>query len=271
MSKRNRIFLILFLSINIFYLCFILIFKVVNDGTDALPVIQIDNEVLTISVHDGEDVLLNHVSASDEEDGDLSQSVFIYNISSFNENNQRTVTYGVFDSSNQLVTSSCLLQYSDYRAPRFSSNRSFINLSMASDILSEIHADSVVDGNISNRMSVTKSEKNDRMVYEISVTDSTGTTSSLEVVDEINLKALYSSIDIKLTDYILYLHVGDHINLYNYIDSIQTSMGVNNDLIWEMDIETNFNSYEKGIYEAKFSLNRANGDYGLSKMIIIVE
>lgn len=271
MSKRNRIFLILLLAINIFYLSFILLSKVFDRNHDELPQLSINTDLITISVKDKEEQLLKQVTAYDEEDGDLSDQVFIYDISSFDENHHRTVTYGVFDSNNQLVTASCQLAYRDYVAPRFSSEKSFVNLSMSSDLIPYLHATSVVDGNISNRISVTKSEKDEKMVYQLSVTDSTGTTSTLDITDEINLKAIYSNLEIDLKQYIIYMKAGEKINLYDNIRTVKTGLGENKSLKWEVDIETNYIPKTKGIFEAKYTLNRKNGDFGIAKMIIIVE
>lgn len=271
MSKKNRIFLILFLSINLIYICFILISKIGDLNKNELPVIKMNENLITVKASASEDTLLNGLSAYDEEDGDLSDDIFIYNISSFDENNERVITYGVFDSSNQLVIASRKLKYSNYSAPKFSSTRSFINMNMSSDNFSFIHAKSVVDGDISNKISLTKSEVNDSIVYHFSVSDSTGTSSSFEIRDEINLNALYSNIDITLKKYLVYVHVGDDFDFYDNIKSISTNLGNYNHLKNDVDIETNYDSNKKGIYEARFTLNRSNGDYGISKMLIIVE
>ena len=53
--------------------------------------------------------------------------------------------------------------------------------------------------------------------------------------------------------------------------------GINNgvtavvDLIESVEIESNLNPNKPGVYEAVYTLNRSNGDYGTTKMYVIVE
>lgn len=276
MNKKNRYLLGIFIGINVIYVLFLGVNFVLNRNTSEAPVISFDTNEITVSVKDGEDELLKGVYANDKEDGDLSDHVFIYGMSSFDEKQNRSITYAVFDSDNRMVTATRTLKYSDYVSPRFSSTKPLINMSLNGLVNSNeaqtISASSVVDGDISNKVSVVKVEDDHNMIYKYSVTDSTGTTSTLEVSEKLSLNNLFNSnIDIELKNYILYVKQGKELNMRSYLKNINTTLGKQNSLKEYVHIETNYNSQKPGVYETRYTLSRSNGDYGMSKLIIIVE
>lgn len=271
MARKNVRFICVFLCLNVFFALFVFFTRESNLG--HVPSISFDQELVTLSVEDEEDVLLEGVHANDEEDGDISDDVFIYDMSSFDENMTRTVTYAVFDSDSQMTTASRQVKYKDYTAPRFASSQSLMNLSLTDDEnTSYMTAYSCVDGNITNKISLSKVEEDRNVIYRYSVTDSTGTSSTLEIRDETSLENVFNnSIEIELSDYILYVDKGSDIDPEDYIVSVNTSLGKQNELIPYVDIETNYNADKVGTYEVKYTLNRSNGDYGISKMFVVVE
>lgn len=278
MLAKNRKFIIIFITMNLIYLIFILGSKVLNRNDSEVPSIKFDKDVITVSVKDGESELLEGVSAYDKEDGDLSKNIFIYSTSTFDKEQNRTITYAVFDSDNQMVTASRKFNYNDYEEPKFSSSQPLINVSLGSmlagnsDDTSFMSAKSSVDGNISNKISMSTVEEGTNMIYKYSVTDSTGTTSTLEVSEKISLNSiLNNNIDIELKNYILYVDKGTVLDTRSYIKNIKTSLGKQNELKPYVQIETNYDSDKKGTYEVRYTLNRSNGDYGLTKMIVVVE
>lgn len=276
MNEKNRYLLGIFIGINVIYVLFLGVNFVLNRNTSEAPVISFDTNEITVSVKDGEDELLKGVYANDKEDGDLSDHVFIYGMSSFDEKQNRSITYAVFDSDNRMVTATRTLKYSDYVSPRFSSTKPLINMSLNGLVNSNeaqtISASSVVDGDISNKVSVVKVEDDHNMIYKYSVTDSTGTTSTLEVSEKLSLNNLFNSnIDIELKNYILYVKQGKELNMRSYLKNINTTLGKQNSLKEYVHIETNYNSQKPGVYETRYTLSRSNGDYGMSKLIIIVE
>lgn len=272
MSKKNRMFIVFFVSINMVYLVFLFGMRVFGNQHNGAPVISFDKDIVSVDVDADEKDLLDGVYANDQEDGDISDKIFIYNISSFDEEKQRVVTYAVFDSQDQMSTAMRKIAYNNYTAPQFYCNEPLINLSLKNTSDSSyMKAKSCVDGDISNKVSVSKVEDNNRVIYKYNVTDSTGTSSSLEISDEISLKGLYTNIDIELSDYIVYVKKGSTLRYRSYIKNVNTSLGKQNELIPYINIESNYNRNKKGQYEVKYTLNRSNGDYGISKMIVIVE
>ena len=279
MSKKNRVFLMILAIINMCYLGFIGITKILDIQSSNLPVITFNKDLVTISVKDDLKVLLKGVQAIDEEDGDISKNIFIYDISMFDENNERTVTYGVFDSDNQMTITSRKFKYKDYTSPKFSASKPLSGLmntitsslgGSTNEIL-PIQAVSSVDGDISSKISKTKSETEESVVYVYSVTDSTGTTETLTVSESINLKELFTNVSIELKNYIIYVKKGSSVDYRSYIDNVKTSIGYQKDLIESVTVESNLDSSKHGVYEVVYTLNRSNGDYGTTKMYVIVE
>ena len=60
------------------------------------------------------------IKATDNRDGDLTKEVRISSISHFISGNERTVTYVVFDKSNQMGTLKRTVKYSDYTPTQIS-------------------------------------------------------------------------------------------------------------------------------------------------------
>lgn len=274
MAKKNKIFLLLFFIINIAYVLFLVVANTTGVNDNQQPVIRFDEDLITISVKSDEKELLKGVNAFDEEDGDLSNQIFIYSVSKFNDNQERTVTYAVFDTNNQMVTATRKYKYNDYISPKFSSKKPLTSL--MSSLLSggngvSMNATSSVDGDITNKISMVQTESNGSITYQYSVTDSTGTSETLTISEEISLKGLMMNVSIELSDYIIYADKGSAIDFRKYIDNIKTSVGYQPRLINSVQIETNYDSSKSGLYEVVFTLNRTNGDYGAVKMFVIVE
>ena len=180
-----------------------------REKTDTKPVITAPNEVLQISVYDQESVLLAGVEATDDEDGDLTDQVFIENISTFDAEQCRTVTYAVFDSSDNLSRTTRQIQYTDYQAPEFSVNQGlYYYLLYSLDALKDyVSASSIVDGDISSQISVDRySNENGNYDVTYSVIDSCGTRTTLTLkIDELKKE---TNLEILLSDYLIRVDSG---------------------------------------------------------------
>ena len=81
---KNIKFILTVLLLIGLYALFLVGFKIYNNTENEAPVISIQDEILTVSVKDKENALLQGVSASDSEDGDLTSKIVIDSISEFN-------------------------------------------------------------------------------------------------------------------------------------------------------------------------------------------
>ena len=202
--------------------------KLFTDHTP--PVITLDSDTLTVSVHDDEDALLKGVTAEDNKDGDLTSSVVVEKKTPL-EDGKRTVTYAVIDSEGNIGRAERTVSYIGYdgiifnlTAPmRFAKESEF-------DILDYIEVVNDVDGELHSKIKYTTGldyfggAPNEYQI-EFSVTDSTGTTAHLPVIVEIYdpEKEAYS---IELTDYLVYVEKGDSFDPMTYYAGSDAGMSL---------------------------------------------
>lgn len=236
------------------------------------PIITVPSSVLEVSVQDSKETLLKDVSAIDKEDGDLTSQVFIEKISEFDENFNRTVTYAVFDNDDHLTYATRQIRYSDYTKPEFDIVKPLCSIYYQIDETYKefVSASSSVDGDISSKIFVSnRYEENDIEYVEYSITDSCGVSESLILkYDQLDYEP---NIDIILSDYLIKVSKGTNVNARSYINSIE-SLGIkNNSLISLVEVETNYNANVPGVYEFIYRINRSNGEFGLTKLVVVVE
>ena len=116
MTKKKKLLWIVFGLFCLIYIGFIG-YSMISTKIGNAPELTLPQTVLSVDVKADDHQLLQDIKAVDKEDGDLTDKVFIESISSFNENKERTVTYGVFDSDDHLVKATRQIKYTDYQEP----------------------------------------------------------------------------------------------------------------------------------------------------------
>lgn len=117
--------------------------------------ITCDTDMLTVSIKDGEDVLLRGITAADKKDGDVTDSVIVEKISNFYENGKRTVTYAAFDSDNHIAKFERDIVYTDYIPTRFELTDSLrFRTGQTMDLNKIIRATDCLDGDLTNKVKV---------------------------------------------------------------------------------------------------------------------
>ena len=115
--RRLRItIVILFVLSGIAFLGYNIAERMNSDHTP--PVMTSDTDAISVSVAAEESELLAGLTATDNKDGDLTDSIRISSMSNFTEPGKRTISYAVFDSSNQAATLTRNLEYTDYVSPK---------------------------------------------------------------------------------------------------------------------------------------------------------
>ena len=238
--------------------------------TGEFPVIEVSNEALEVSVKAKEKTLLQGIKAFDKEDGDISSKVFIESISEFDDQDYRTITYGVFDSDDNLTRASRKLKYNDYEKPEFDLNKALClyYIDDESTMKEAIRAKSKVDGDISSKITMQNDSVNNNY-FTFSVKDSCGGESEIKLKAEIlNTKP---QIEIELSDYLIKVEKGTDIDPKSYIENI-TYMGIEDDsLSYDVKVTDNYDPDKEGMYEFIYRIERSNGDYGITKLVVIVE
>ena len=150
---RRAICLIFVLACAVFVVFFIKV-KMVEDHVP--PVITCSEDELVLSVNDDqEEALMKGIKATDNRDGDLTKEVRISSISHFISGNERTVTYVVFDKSNQMGTLKRTVKYSDYTPPRIKmlhAPRCSAAEAANTDFVSYLSATDCLDGDLTSQV-----------------------------------------------------------------------------------------------------------------------
>lgn len=153
------------------------------------PVITFsDNYKTSVSVKVTEQELLNNVTASDVEDGDLTNDIIIEQMSNLIKGNRREVVFVVCDSDNNVTKVTKEITYTDYQKPVITSIEKVpvIKERKYADILSCFKATDVIDGDISDKIRIdsidTSKDSINKGVFPVmlSVTNSCGDISYLE-------------------------------------------------------------------------------------------
>ena len=293
--RRFRLLLLIF---------FLIVFAVFMASTiheymtsDSLePVISAEEDVLYLSVdQDKDELLLQGMSAMDNLDGDVSDSLVVVSKSKFIAKATRNVSYAAFDVNNNVGTYTRKLVYTDYHSPRFVINEPmrFVGGNSSYDYLRYVQAIDCLDGNISGQIKITFGETEavsdtvSTQMVNIQVTNSAGDTSTLSLAATFEDFDTYSKASPALTDYVIYVQRGERPNLKSYLGGIWMAGNTRqfSDLSFNPDkditIDDSAVNYSvPGTYIATYLLSRATPnalgeeyrvDFGTAQLIIVVE
>lgn len=196
------------------------------------PVITMDVEVLEVSVSADDNALKSGVTARDNVDGDVTDSILIEGITGLNSSREATITYAAFDSSGNVARQSRTVKYTDYTSPLFGQKGSLtFSASASANILNSMTAVDVLDGDISDRIKATLVSETGGLGYtglhmvEFRVTNSMGDTQYITLPVEVYENGAYNAT-VELTDYLIYLKPGEKFDPKEYLDSM--SVGSSN-------------------------------------------
>lgn len=235
------------------------------------PVISCDSDTIEISVNDSQDALLAGVTASDNRDGDLTDSIMVQGVGHLISNDTAKVSYVVFDSSSNMASLSRYVRYTDYQRPSFSLDGPLILPVEPEDavdaVLNQLKAYCVLDGDISQNIRITAHNIDDSTqgVYEATfqVTNSMGDVHSIQlkvVVDNYG----YARDLILLKDYILYLEAGSSFDPEAHIQTVRSGD------ISDITIDNPVNTQVPGTYHVEYAMDRSGGVY-VTYLTVVVE
>lgn len=188
-----------------------------------MPVITSNTDLLTISVNDGPEALLQGLQARDKTDGDLTDQIVVASISHFIEANTVHVKYVVFDKHNNAASLTRKVCYSDYRSPRFSLVEPAVFVQGRNfDLLSRLQVIDCIDGDISARIRVVSNMVNIYAagVYPVTVevTNSCGDMAQLTLW--VTVLSKENSAAVQLDSYITYVDQGAAFDPYSHIQAV---------------------------------------------------
>lgn len=237
--------------------------RVVTDHTS--PVIT-GGELVRMSVADPESKLLEGMSAEDDRDSDVTDSLVVQSISGFDEERKRTVNYAAADRNGNVGYYSRQMEYTDYQQPSFSMSESLrFPLGTKFNICSGISAESVLDGDLTDKIKYTLDRSVSSSapgVYQVEfrVTDSAGQTSYLTAEMEVYDPG-EESLEITLKSYLVYLKVNDTFRASDYFEGSESEE--------EPKIESNVDTSRAGTYYVDYTVSE-NGRMGKNRLTVVV-
>lgn len=262
--KKKRTWHILILIIFVLFIdVYLLYAMVISDNTS--PVVVCDSDRITVSVTASDEELMEGVTATDNRDGDLTDSIAIESISAF-AGNERIIVYAAVDKKGNVGRTQRVLEYTDYEPPRFGLDAPLrFCAGLTPDLLKDVTASSTLDGDLTGKVKYSQSSGitvSEAGTYEVeySVTDSTGTISYLPVTVE-----MYDPIKergtVELSDYLVYVEQGSDFNEREYFKESSVSGSLN--------INSNVDTDTEGVYTVDYTVS-GGGNVAKSRLIVVV-
>lgn len=224
MRKIGIVSIVVFLaSAGLFTYCVVEKNKVIDKNG---PKIQIESEEIEMSINDPEEILLEGVTAYDSRDGDVTGTLVVENISNFIETGRRRASLVAFDSDMNITRATRDLVYTDYYSPVFFLTGPLSFDQTSSDIMKGLSAEDCLDGDITDRISVSYNEEiSSDIVGEYSVTysvsNSAGDVSRLPVtIEYYGTSESSQRPKFELSDYLIYIRPGESIDPWQYLMSV---------------------------------------------------
>lgn len=253
------------------------------------PRISMKEDSITVSVEAGDKELLQGVTAEDNRDGDITDSIRISSMSHFIQKGKRTISYIVFDQANQPASAQRTLIYKDYRSPRIYLKKPLRYTSSEArntDLLQNMTADDCLDGDLSGqiRMTLTDSwydlDPGDYN-FSVQVSNSAGDVCSLPLTLSItggDSTGEAGKCYPMLSDYIVYTSVGKKLELKDYLVGVIRG---NRESLFEdgetevsaaaIGVSSEVNYDIPGIYEVSYSYTSPAGVGAVTKLYVVVE
>ena len=181
---------------------------------------------------DDDAALYQGLTAEDNRDGDLTDSIRVSSMSNFTEPGKREITYAVFDSSNNSATLTRTLEYTDYTSPQIQLSAPLrYTLDEMSDVsLTEnMSVEDCLDGDITSQI---RASYNDAVYVQqagdypitVQVSNSAGDTCTVNLTvtvtdpsDENESQKYYPL----LSQYIVYAKVGGSVDYDSLITGFE--------------------------------------------------
>ncbi len=249
------------------------------------PVIQADSDTLRVSVSASEADLLAGLTAYDNLDGDVTDTLVVMSKSKFIEKGTLRVNYAAFDNSRNVGTYSREVTYSDYVSPHFRMDAPLRYAAGGSlpDYLEHITAQDCLDGDITRQIKMTTgrsmvvSDSVTRQRVNLHVTNSCGDNAVLEMTVSMEDYSTLNRPAPALRDYILYVAKDGRLNLWNNLTGVWTGGNVRSFAetgfsIADVSIEDSAVNYAvPGAYTAVYVLSRDGVELGAAELIVVVE
>lgn len=272
MKKKSTIILLI---VAVLAVAAAIAFNISNNkkSSPQYPVIKFESDTIDLFVDATEADLLEGVTATDPEDGDITDSVVIEGRSGIIDGKSVKVTYAAVDSRNHVTKAERTVNYIDYARPRFSISKPLLFRSAKEvNFIPYITAEDVFEGDISARIRYSlinsASIEDEAGEYEIklSVTNKLGDTVTLPLTVGISDEYANSGM-ITLSDYLVYAERGTAFDPKAYVVSYMAGKR-EVDSARGLSIVNNVNTDEPGVYTVEYSYSKGASK---TRLVVVVE
>lgn len=263
------------------------------------PSISMDAQEVTVSVADGDSAILAGVTATDAEDGDVTDLLVVESKSNFITAGVRDVTIAAFDRDGNVTKATRRITYSDYTSPTVTlSGPLAASTSNSSALLDVITVTDCLDGDLTGQVQIvfedtTKSVAVGEFAMRIQVSNSAGDTLDLPVtVRFYNASDEASAPQLTLTDYLIYVQPGETVDPEDYLDTLTVgrtaySWRADQSAFVEEDVEAEeeaavihrysvkiddpVDTSAPGVYEITYSYTDSDEVTGTVRLVVVVE
>ena len=252
------------------------------------PEISVTGESVQVSVSAPKSALLQGITAQDDRDGDVTDSLLVEKITMLDGDGNLEVSFAAFDQSGNVSKGKRTARYTDYQAPRFYLNQPLLFVYNSNfNLMNAIGATDPLDGDIQHRIRAnsqddsTISTLGDHEV-EFRVTNSMGHTVRMALPVTVYSADSYG-LNLELTEYMTYLKAGSSFDAESYLAAISRGMNtvtVEGTLPAGYSLRTSgeVNTRIPGIYPVDYTVTyvqeTAGGTQyisGISRLIVVVE
>ena len=284
--KRNLVYLAAILICAGLFALFV--FGAAHQTDSQPPEITFPAEIPELSALEPRDAFLQGVTAHDDVDGDVTESLVVASVRLLDQEGTVQVHYAAFDAAGNVAQATRQGVYTDYENPRFSLSTSLTFADNSNfDVFDVVRAADMLDGDISHRIricSVDDAPISGIGVHEVELktSNSLGGTASLVVPVEVYAAGTYDAA-LTLKDYLVYLPADESLDAESYLKSYSragTERSLENGMPrgYTLEMKNNVQTGVPGVYTVEYRVSETVGAgdgarvyTGYAKLIVVVE
>lgn len=274
MKKRSVIFLIAAAALALALLAGYMVYER-TAASPGCPVISFESDMISVTTDATDEELLKGVTATDPEDGDVSDLLMVESVSNIVSGNVAKVSYVAFDSKNHMTRAQRMVKYTDYESPKFAMTHPMVfRASATNNLLTYITAEDMFDGDISRKVIYTIVSDTTTLAnrgeydVELRVVNSMGDLSKLKIPVEITDNEP-NPADIQLKEYLVYIDKNSEFNPDDYFVS-QSPNGTPSTDMSGIRVESDVDTSEAGVYSVTYSCGSGNSA-SHTRLLVVVE
>ena len=247
-----------------------------RDRDPNRPKIASDREVLEIPCDYTREQLMEGLTATDPEDGDLTSQILAGSFSRFIEPGLCNLTYVVFDSADQSASLTRQVRFTDYHSPRFTLTEPLVfteGEGSYEELMERLGARDLLDGDLTDWITQTDTDVSYQRAGSYTTTLEMSNSLGDTVTQELPIHVVAAeghSLEILLNTGIVYIEKGGSLDAGSYVEELLDNQGKNLDT-GLISSENNVDPQTPGCYEIHYQADDGQGNTGETWMTVIVE